>query len=147
MLNINTVLSNLNTNYTQVTDLVPEIFYFTDDVSEYQSNSNMKVYDTVVQDDGKILMAGEGIAGWGNNNNAGRRAGVMRINLDGTVDDTYARLDFDQDSIFAVDLQSTGKAIVAGYFWFVFFKSMFRNLSLNNLSLTYWPLYCLICGS
>jgi len=119
MLNINTVLSNLNTNYAQVTDLVPEIFYFTDDVSEYQSNDNMKVHDTVVQDDGKILMAGEGIAGWGNNNNAGRRAGVMRINSDGTVDDTYARLDFDQDSIFAVDLQSTGKAIVAGYFQYI----------------------------
>ena len=116
MLNINTVLSNLNTNYAQVTDLVPEIFYFTDDVSEYQSNSNMKVYDTVVQDDGKILMAGEGIAGWYNNNDAGRRAGVMRINSDGTVDDTYARLGFDENSIFAVDLQSTGKAIVAGYF-------------------------------
>jgi len=134
MLNINTVLSNLNTNYTQVTDLVPEIFYFTDDVSEYQSNSNMKVYDIVVQDDGKILMAGEGIAGWHNNNNAGRRAGVMRINSDGTVDDTYARLDFDQDSIFAVDLQSTGKAIVAGYFQNIINgEEQGDNYSANNI--------------
>ena len=134
MLNINTVLSNLNTNYTQVTDLVPEIFYFTDDVNSYQSNSNTKVYDTVVQDDGKILMAGEGIAGWGNNDNPARRAGVMRINSNGVVDDTYARLAFNENSIFAVDLQSTGKAIVAGYFQNIIGgEGQGDNYSANNI--------------
>ena len=116
MLNINTVLSNLNENYAQVTDIVPSLFYFTDDVDDYQSNSNTKVYDSVVQNDGKILMAGEGIAGWGSGNNPQRLNGVMRINSNGAVDETYARLGFVEDGVFAIDLQSTGKAIVAGYF-------------------------------
>lgn len=133
MLNINTVLSNLNENYAQITDLVPEIFYFTDDVNAYQSNSNTKVYDSVVQNDGKILMAGEGIAGWGSGNNPARRAGVMRINSNGVVDDTYERLAFNENSIFAVDLQSTGKAIVAGYFQNIIGGDGGDNYSANNI--------------
>lgn len=116
MLNINTVLSNLNENYAQITDIVPSLFYFTDDVDAYQSNSNTKVYDSVVQNDGKILMAGEGIAGWGSGNNPQRLNGVMRINSNGAVDETYARLGFVENGIFAIDLQSTGKSIVGGYF-------------------------------
>ena len=116
MLNINTVLSNLNTNYAQITDIVPSLFYFTDDVANYQVNNNMKVYESVVQNDGKILIAGEGIAGWGSDNNAIRLNGVMRINSNGSVDDTYARFGFVQPEIYAIDLQSTGKSIVGGNF-------------------------------
>ena len=130
MLNINKVLSNLNTNYSQVTDIVPEIFYFTDDVSQYQSN-NITVFDTVVQDDGNILVAGEGIAGFSNNLNGQRRGGIMRIDVNGVIDETYTRLGFDYSGVFAIDLQSTGKAIVGGYFTNV--GEGFDEYSANNI--------------
>jgi len=110
MLNINNVFDNLEANHSEITNLVPNIFDFSDD-EDFMFGSKY-ILDTALQNDGKILAAGEGIGVFYNQQ---RGAAVIRYNLDGSLDDTVHTHRFNDD-LQAIGLQSDGKIIVCGNF-------------------------------
>jgi len=74
-------------------------------------------YDMVLQDDGKILLAGEGYT------NSNRKVCVVRYNTDGTLDASFGTggiainaIGCGEERTRAIALQADGKIIVAGYF-------------------------------
>ncbi|RLD53646.1 MAG: hypothetical protein DRI97_13060 [Bacteroidetes bacterium] len=74
-------------------------------------------YDMVLQDDGKILLAGQGYT------NSNRKVCVVRYNTDGTLDASFGAggiainvIGCGVEKTRAIALQADGKIIVAGYF-------------------------------
>ncbi len=66
-----------------------------------------------VQPDGKILLSGFGI-----NTNGAAKTGIIRLNANGTIDNTFSMqgLIDDLGSILTIKVLHNGKIIVAGYF-------------------------------
>lgn len=119
MTDINDILSNLNSRYEEITDLVPDMRVFVDDFA-YAKNEYGVERDNAplgsqlyILPDLKVLWVG--IDGAAND----QAKNVRRYNADGTLDSTFTCPDFLSDSIGyvrSVAVQSTGKIIVVGHF-------------------------------
>jgi len=118
MADINDILSNLNSNYEEITNLVPDLRVFTDDFSyaknEYGDNLD---YDPLGSQfyplsNGKYIWVGiDGGDNFGKN--------VRRYNSDFTLDETFTCPNFDTGSsgfVRSVAAQSSGKLIIVGHF-------------------------------
>lgn len=118
MADINDILSNLNSRYEEVTDLVPDLRVFTDDVS-YAENEYGDERDNdplgsqlYALSNGKYVWVGiDGGENFAKN--------VRRYNSDFTLDDTFTCPDFATGTdgfVRSVAAQSDGKLIVVGHF-------------------------------
>jgi len=136
MTSINKNLSNLNSKYHEITNSIDNLFYFSDDpaVSDLGSTN---VSSISVQSDGKLILAGvfgEDIRGaWGTTFFFEHGYGVIRINQDGTVDETFQAPQFGDWFNFgegsnggggggqslSTAIQSDGKILVGGNFEFI----------------------------
>ena len=118
MADINDILSNLNSNYEEITNLVPDLRVFTDDFSyaknEYGDNLD---YDPLGSQfyplsNGKYIWVGiDGGDNFGKN--------VRRYNSDFTLDETFTCPNFNTGSggfVRSVAAQSSGKLIIVGHF-------------------------------
>jgi uncharacterized delta-60 repeat protein len=118
MADINDILSNLNSNYEEITNLVPDLRVFTDDFSyaenEYGDNRD---YDPLGSQlyplsNGKYIWVGiDGGDSFGKN--------VRRYNSDFTLDETFTCPNFRTGTngfVRSVAAQSDGKLIVVGHF-------------------------------
>ena len=120
MAEINDILSNLNSGYEQVTDLIPDMRVFVDDFDvakneydEYVPGNSPLGSRFIVLSSGKYLWVGiDGADG-----NVARN--VRRYNSDFTLDETFAAPVFSQDNNgFVRDVveQSDGKLVIVGHF-------------------------------
>lgn len=103
-MNINTSLSELNNYNALVTDLVPNIYKYTDDYDE-KTKSAIDVKFIAKQSDGKIL-----ISSYGEENII-----LSRLNTDGSVDESF-NSPVIASELFSVVVQSNGKIYVSGNF-------------------------------
>ena len=112
-------LDNLKENHSQVTDLVENLFLFSDDADlgdgEDPNFNELGLGDVVfVQSDGKIVVGGQ--SGLSDNSR-----NLRRMNVDGTEDEGFMPPVFsgpDNGYIRDVAQQSDGKLIVVGHFTF-----------------------------
>ena len=76
------------------------------------SGTNGRVFATVLQPDGKVL-----VCGYFDRFNSSTRGGVLRLNADGTLDASFAPAGtgFNSD-VRCIALQPDGKVLVGGYF-------------------------------
>ena len=92
MTSINKNLSNLNSKYHEITGLIDNLFYFSDDAAVSDLGST-NVSSISVQSDGKIILAGvfgtDTRGTWSNSYFFEHGYGVIRINEDGTLDETF----------------------------------------------------------
>ena len=117
MADINDILSNLNSRYEEIADLVPDMRIFVDDFS-YAKNEYGVERDNAplgsqiyILPDLRILWVG--IDGAGND----QAKNVRRYNVDGTLDSTFTCPDFISENsgfVRSVGAQSSGKLIVVG---------------------------------
>lgn len=128
-------LKNLNTNYTKVTDLIPDKFNFGDEHGTH--NINVPDWDKFgwanaicIQSDGKVVVGGDS----GLNDLSDYYSVVKRFNVDGSLDATFTSLKFTSSSGHIRDIkqQSTGKLIVVGHFTDVDGDSWNRIVRLNT---------------
>lgn len=81
----------------------------------YQFNngegSNYEIRSTLIQPDGKILIGGEF-----NNYNGWKCKGILRLNIDGTIDTSFNFKEW-KDEVMIMALQPDGKIIVHGSFF------------------------------
>ena len=124
-MNINKTLSNLNSSHSGITDLVPDLFYFSDEAEASVYGSTYAI--AVAEQNGKILVAGnintQSPGQYTNSVFAGGNGGVLRLNGDGTLDETFDPPYWQnlQDSneycaIISMKVQSNGKIIIVGSF-------------------------------
>jgi uncharacterized delta-60 repeat protein len=122
MANINSILSNLNTGYEQVTDLIPDKRVFVDDFDVAKNEYDAYVPGNsplgsrfIALSGGKYLWVGiDGASGEGNN-----ARNVRRYNADFTLDETFTAPIFSNSSSgFVRDAveQSDGKIVIIGHF-------------------------------
>lgn len=118
MADINDILSNLNSNYEEITNLVPDLRVFTDDFSyaenEYSDDRDSDPLGSQLYplSNGKYIWVG--IDG---GNNFGKN--VRRYNSDFTLDGTFTCPDFYTGSgnfVRSVAAQSDGRLIIVGHF-------------------------------
>lgn len=134
MADINDILSNLNSNYEEITNLVPDLKVFADDFSyaenEYGDNRD---YDPLGSQlyplsNGKYIWVGiDGGDNFGKN--------VRRYNGDFTLDNTFTCPDFDTGTdgyVRSVAVQSNGKLIIVGHFTEIGGTSYGRIARLNT---------------
>ncbi len=119
---IQTMLSNLNSRYVEITQLVPNIYNFADD---FDTDSQAFPLGSGVHllPDGKVLwcgMANEDTAFWVENSEwVGYKGNVVRYNANGTKDTTFIQPAFggnDNGFVRRIGVQSTGKIVVVGHF-------------------------------
>ena len=133
MININSALSSLNSNYSFVTDVVPDLFYFSDEpeVSELGTNYSNSI---AVQDDGKLILGGalgtDQRGAWTNSFFNVIEPGVIRINANGTLDETFVAPIFNQYSnVNSVTIQpADGKIVVGGSFSVEYDSKTYENI-------------------
>jgi uncharacterized delta-60 repeat protein len=114
-------LKKLNSSYEQVTNLVPDLFYYSDEaeISELGSTS---VNAFAVQNDGKIVICGSGLTNkykgtYTNSFFNGKNISVIRINANGSLDKTFVGPSMQSEAYFeTIDIQPDGKIIVGGDF-------------------------------
>jgi uncharacterized delta-60 repeat protein len=134
MANIDDILSSLNSNYEQITDLIPDKQIFVDDFdsakNEYgQSYNNDPLGNQLfLLDSGKYIWVGID----GANNSC---KNIRRYNSDFTLDETFEGPDFDSDEngfVRGVGEQSNGKIIAIGNFTLANGNSYGRIIRLNT---------------
>jgi len=133
MININSALSNLNSNYSFVTDVVPDLFYFSDEpeVSELGITYSNSI---AIQDDGKLILGGalgtDQRGAWTNSFFNVIEPGVIRINANGTLDETFIAPIFSQYSnVNSVTIQpADGKIVVGGSFSVEYDSKTYENI-------------------
>lgn len=103
-MNINTSLSELNTYNVYVTNLVPDIYKYTDDFDDNTGDLNKTIYAIAEQADGKILVGGLS------------DIGLIRLNSDGSTDGTFTPAI--SGNVYSIVVQSDGKIYVGGGFTF-----------------------------
>lgn len=136
MPNINDILSNLNSGYEQVTDLIPNKRVFVDDFDVAKNEYNAYVPGNtlfgnrfIALSSGKYLWVGVD----GANNNAARN--VRRYNSDFTLDETFNAPVFESGTNgFVRDVveQSDGKLAIIGNFTTINGASVGRIARLNS---------------
>lgn len=88
------------------------------------------VNSIVIQDNGKIVVAGAF-----SQYNGSTAYSIIRLNSDGSVDNSFTNSDFASQTIFTLTLQADGKILVGGQFNFVSTSNLARlntNGSLDN---------------
>jgi len=133
MININSALSSLNSNYSFVTDVVPDLFYFSDEpeVSELGITYSNSI---AIQDDGKLILGGalgtDQRGAWTNSFYNVIEPGVIRINANGTLDETFIAPIFSQFSnVNSVTIQpADGKIVVGGSFSVEYDSKTYENI-------------------
>ena len=134
--NINKNLSNLNSKHQEITDLLENLFYFSDDAAISDLGAT-NVSSMSVQSDGKLILAGSFGAdvrgAWTTSFFLEMGYGVIRINANGTLDETFQAPEFGVwfnfgsganqgggdgggGQCLSTAIQSNGKIIVAGSF-------------------------------
>ena len=114
-------LKKLNSSHAQVTNLVPDLFYYSDE-SEVSELGNISANAFAVQDDGKIVICGSGLSKdykgvYTNSFFMQRNSSVIRINANGSLDKTFVAPSVQFSAIFgAIDIQADGKIIIGGDF-------------------------------
>ena len=114
-------LKKLNSSHAQVTNLVPDLFYYSDE-SEVSELGNISVNAFAVQDDGKIVICGSGLSKdykgvYTNSFFIPKNSSVIRINANGSLDKTFVAPSVQFNAIFAaIDIQADGKIIIGGDF-------------------------------
>jgi uncharacterized delta-60 repeat protein len=81
---------------------------------------NGGVYTIALQPDGKIL-----VGGFFNNYNSTFSTYIIRLNSDGTIDNTFNIGNGFNDGVLSIALQPDGKILVGGFF--TFYNGTFRN--------------------
>lgn len=117
MINLETALSNLNENFSDITNLIPNSYKFTDERAGFDT-PNVLGDVVFAQSDGKIIWGGKTSYG-GFNFNGAYKYNLVRFNTDGTIDDTFVDQYFlgnNDGYIRSVAQQSDGKLIVVGHF-------------------------------
>ncbi len=116
---IDDVLSNLNSRYQEIVDLIPDPYYYCDDYGSLKVN--VPEYDgygyadfVYVEDTGKVFFVGNSSLNDGTNS----YSVVRRLNSDGSLDTSFSNLKFTGSNRFirAIGKQSTGKYVVVGQF-------------------------------
>jgi uncharacterized delta-60 repeat protein len=117
MANINTILSNLNANYTQITDLVPDRFFFTDDIrfalDEFDGSwAKYPLGQSLLRlSNGKLIWVGAS----GTDTNV---KNVRRFNSDYSLDSSFSAIPnfepYEEGVVCGADEQSDGKIIIFG---------------------------------
>lgn len=134
MPNINDILSNLNSNYEQITDLIPDKQIFVDDFdyakNEYgqQPDNDPLGNQLYLLDSGKYIWVGID----GSNEPC---KNVRRYNSDFTLDETFEGPDFDNGNngfVRGIGEQSNGKIIAIGNFTSANGNSYGRIIRLNT---------------
>ena len=114
-ININSVLSKLNSGHSQITDTVADLFYFTDDryaVLDCDCDGQA-VHAVAKHTSGDMILAGEGFL---DINDGGCCFGyVTKVSSSNVTDENFTKTKFD-DNIYTLGVQSTGKIIVGGWF-------------------------------
>jgi uncharacterized delta-60 repeat protein len=140
MINLETVLENINNGYANVTNVIPDRFDFDDenvDIGPWDGGPGLG-QAVFVQADGKLLWGG--ISGqkqrydllldmWYYENN------IVRFNADGSIDSTFTcpKLNGNGNGmVSAIGQQSSGKLIVGGYFNTVNGQSISGVMRLNT---------------
>jgi uncharacterized delta-60 repeat protein len=93
-------IARLNTNGTLDTSF-----------SSGVSGPNTDVLSTLIQSDGKII-----ISGFFTSYNGIQRNGIARLNVNGSIDGTFAVVQGANNSVLTTSLQSDGKIIIGGNF-------------------------------
>ena len=141
MANINSILSNLNTGYEQVTDLIPDKRVFVDDFDvakneydEYVPGSAPIGIKFIALSSGKYLWVGVDGAGVAGGVGGFVSRNVRRYNSDFTLDETFTAPVFESGTngsvVDAVE-QSNGKLIIVGSFTNIDGTSVGRIARLN----------------
>lgn len=130
MVNINSVLSKLNSGHGQITDTVNDLFYFTDERSvTLDCDCNGQAVMAVAKHtSGDMILAGEGFL---DINDGGDCcfSYVTKVSSSNVTDESFTKTWFG-DTIYTLGVQSTGKIIAAG--WFTRYNSGSGWMSLNS---------------
>ena len=114
-------LKTLNSSHAQVTNLVPDLFYYSDE-AEISELGQTSANAFAVQDDGKIVICGSGLTDkykgtYTNSFFFEKNISVIRINANGSLDKTFVGPSVQFDAYFeTIDIQPDGKIIVGGGF-------------------------------
>ena len=115
MVNINSVLSKLNTGHEQIVNSVNDLFYFTDDQDNYiDCNCNGQSVNAVAKHtSGDMILAGEGFL------DIQLEGGccfsyVTKVSSSNVTDESFTKTKFDL-KVYTLGIQSTGKIIVGGW--------------------------------
>ena len=143
MSNINNILSDLNSGYEQVTDLIPNKRVFVDDFDvakneydEYVSGNTSFGNRFIALSSGKYLWVGvDGAGANGGEGNGLVARNVRRYNTDFTLDETFAApifLNGTDGFVRDVVEQSDGKLVIVGNFEYINGTSAGRIARLNS---------------
>ncbi len=116
-------LFSLNTKASHVSGIMPsagnlDLSFDSDgkNTTELNSGKNDSAYSTEIQSDGKILVAGDTF------NGVNTDFGIVRYNTDGSLDTTFGNggkvilpIGMGFDFVNAIDTQTDGKIVIAGY--------------------------------
>jgi uncharacterized delta-60 repeat protein len=133
MININSALSSLNSNYSSVTDVVPDLFYFSDE-PEVSELGFSYPYSIAVQNNGQLILGGslgtDQRGAWTTTFENTIEPGVIRINADGTLDEIFVAPSFNAfGNVFSVTIQpADGKIVVGGTFSVEYGEETYDNI-------------------
>ena len=131
---IDTALSNLNSRYQEIVNLIPDPYYYCDDYGNLKNN--VPDYDGIgyadyiyIENTGKVFFVGNSRLDDGSN----EYSIVKRLNSDGSLDTSFMNVKFVGSGIFVrgIGKQSTGKYVVIGSFNTVDGNSVTRICRLN----------------
>ena len=131
---IDTALSNLNSRYQEIVDLIPDPYYYCDDYGNLKVN--IPDYDGIgyadyiyIENTGKVFFVGNSRLDDGED----EYSIVKRLNSDGSLDTSFMNVKFTGGNIFVrgIGKQSTGKYVVVGSFNAVDGNSATRICRLN----------------
>lgn len=104
MINITSALENLNKYHSYVTELVPDIYYFTDDFRSVIGNNSGDVLAFAEQPDGKILVGLDSVD-----------TSLYRFNSDGSIDGTF-NLNISNGFVSGIEVDNSGNIYISGSF-------------------------------
>lgn len=135
MPNINSILSDLNAGYEQITDLIPNKVFFVDDFdvakNEYNQTYNSDPLGNQFYPLGNGKYIWVGIDGSGGN----QARNIRRYNSDFTLDETFVGPTFESNNngyVRGVVEQSNGKLVIVGHFNSANGDTYNKILRLNN---------------
>jgi uncharacterized delta-60 repeat protein len=126
-------LKKLNTSHEQVTNLVPDLFYYSDEAMVSELGPTL-VNTFSVQNDGKIVICGSGLTddykgAYSNSFFLESNSSVIRINSDGSIDKTFVGPSSQFNANFVtIDIQGDGKIIIGGDFAYEYNSKTYDNI-------------------
>jgi len=132
---IDTALSNLNSRYQEIVDLIPDPYYYCDDYGNIVVNDPSWIgfgySDFIyVENTGKVFIVGNSNL----NDGSDDYSIVKRFNSNGLLDTSFSNIKFVGGNRFirAIGKQSTGKYVVVGNFYTVDGNSVSNICRLNS---------------